>query len=124
MPKKQNTYETSTFGSELVAMKTATEYISGLRYKLRMMGIPISSPTYIYGDNMSVIHNTTASESTLNKKYNSIAYHFIREGVARGEWLTTFIKSTGSIADILTKSLPQPRRELLLKMVMYFIYDG
>ena len=49
-----------------------------------MMGIPISGPTYIYGDNMSVIHNTTASESTLNKKHNSIAYHFIREGVARG----------------------------------------
>ena len=89
-----------------------------------MMGIPISGPIYMYGDNMSMMHNTTAPESTLKKKHNSIAYHFIREGVARGEWLTTFIKSTGSIADNLTKSLPQPRRELLLKMVMYFIYDG
>ena len=89
-----------------------------------MIGIPIAGPTYIYGENMLVIHNTTASESTLKKKHNSIAYHFIREGFARGEWLATFIKSTDNIAHILTKSLPQPRRELLLKMVMYFIYDG
>ena len=124
MSKKQNICETSTFGSELVAMKTATEYIRGLRYKLRMMGIPISGPTYIYGDNMSVIHNTTAPESTLKKKHNSIVYHFIREGVARGEWIATFIKSTDNISDILTKYLPQPRRESLLKMVMYFIYDA
>ena len=32
MSKKQNTCETRSFGSELVAMKTATEYIRGLRY--------------------------------------------------------------------------------------------
>ena len=105
-------------------MKTATGYIKGLRYKLRMMGIPISVPIYIYRDNMSVIHNTTAPESTLKKNHNSIACYFVREGVSRGEWLVTFIKSTDNIANILTKSLPQPRRELLLKMVMYFIYDG
>ena len=40
MSKKQNTCETSTFSSELVAMKTAMEYIRGLMYKLRMTGIP------------------------------------------------------------------------------------
>ena len=32
--KKQSSVETSTFGSEFMAMKTATEYIRGLRYKL------------------------------------------------------------------------------------------
>lgn len=39
--KKQNSCETSTFGSEFVAMKQATEYVRGLRYKLRMMGITV-----------------------------------------------------------------------------------
>ena len=121
--KKQNTCKTSTFGSELVATKTAIEYLRGLRYKLRMMGIPLSGPAYVYGDNMSVIHNTAAPESTLKKKHNSIAYHFVREGVARGEWLVTFIKSVNNPADILTKSLPQPQREFLLKLFMHYIYD-
>ena len=38
--KKQTSCETSTFGSEFIAMKQACEYIRGLRFKVRMMGIP------------------------------------------------------------------------------------
>ena len=42
--KRHNTVETSTFGSDFMAMKLACEYICGLRYKLNMMGIPFSDP--------------------------------------------------------------------------------
>jgi hypothetical protein len=42
--KRQNTVETSTFGSEFVAMCIAVELIESLRYKLRMFGIPIDGP--------------------------------------------------------------------------------
>ena len=51
--KKQPTIETSVFG-----MKHGMETLRGIRYKLRMMGIPIKGPSYIYGENMAVIHNT------------------------------------------------------------------
>ena len=40
-------------------MKTGVEALRGIRYKLRMMGVPLNGPTYIYGDNMSVIYNIT-----------------------------------------------------------------
>ena len=63
-------------------MKQCTEYVRGLRYKLRMMGIPCGEPTYVSGDNQSVLANTTVPESTLKKKSQSIAYHFVREGCA------------------------------------------
>ena len=43
--KKQGSIETSSFGSEFTAMKTGMELIIGLRYKLRMMGVPIDGPT-------------------------------------------------------------------------------
>ena len=56
--KKQSTIETSMFGAEFVAMKQGMEALQGLRYKLRMMGVQINGTSYIYGDNMSVIHNT------------------------------------------------------------------
>jgi hypothetical protein len=56
-----------------------------VRYKLRMMGIPIDGPSYVYGDNMSVLHTTSNPESTLKKKSNSIAYHLVRESVAMDE---------------------------------------
>jgi hypothetical protein len=36
--KQQSTVETSSFGSEFNALKTAVELIKGLHYKLRMMG--------------------------------------------------------------------------------------
>ena len=49
--KNQGSCEVSTFGSEFVAMKQCCEYIRGLRYKLRMMGVPVNNPTFIYGDN-------------------------------------------------------------------------
>ncbi len=54
----------STFGSEFVVMKQATEYIWGLRYKLQMMGITVDEPAYVFGDNQSVLANTTAPGST------------------------------------------------------------
>ena len=82
--KKQATVETSVFGEEFVAMKIVVETLWGIRCKLRMMGVPISGLSYIYGDNMLIIHNTQIPESTLNKNINSICYHAIRESVAIG----------------------------------------
>ena len=53
--KKQATFEGTFFGDEFVSIKQGVEALRGIRYKLRMMGVVISGPTYIYGDNMSVI---------------------------------------------------------------------
>jgi hypothetical protein len=75
----------ASFGSEFVAMKQATEYVCGLRYKLRMMSIMVDEPAFVYGDNQSVLANTTNPSSTLKKKSNAIAYRFVREGCAQGE---------------------------------------
>ena len=57
--KNQATIETSVFGAEFVAMKIVMATLQGIRYKTSMTGAPISGPSYIYGDNMSVIHNTS-----------------------------------------------------------------
>jgi hypothetical protein len=104
--KKQASVETSSFGSEFVAMKQCCEYLRGLRYKLRMMGFPCDNPVYIQGDNQSVLANTTMPNSTLKKKNQSIAYHFIREGAARDEWRTSYVNTHENEADLLTKLLP------------------
>jgi hypothetical protein len=55
--KRQNTVESSTFGSDFVAMKTAMETIKGLRYKLRMMGVKIEGLTNVFCDNDSIVKN-------------------------------------------------------------------
>jgi hypothetical protein len=103
--KKQSGVETATFGSEFVAMKQACEYIRGLRYKLRMMGIPVDEPAFVFGDNQSVLCNTTAPASTLKKKQYALAYHFVREGVARDEWRTAYVNTHENLADLFTKTI-------------------
>ena len=120
--KKQTSIETSSFGSEFVAMKQCCEYLKGLRYKLRMMGIPVDDPVYVYGDNQSVLANTTVPESMLKKKSNSIAYHFVREGVAKDEWRTTYINTKCNPSDILSKNMTAGKnREEKVRLIMWDI---
>jgi hypothetical protein len=103
LSKQQATIETSVFGAEFVAMKYGNETLR-LRYKIPMMGIPLSGPTYVYGDNKSQVTNSSKPESTLRKKCNSICYHAIRESVAMGETLLTHIRTGENLADFLTKT--------------------
>jgi hypothetical protein len=46
--KRQNTVESSTFGSEFITLKISVELIKSLRYKLHMFGIPINSSTIVF----------------------------------------------------------------------------
>ena len=123
MSKQQPTIESSVFGAEFVAMKHGVEALRGLRYKLRMMGVPIDGPSFVYGDNMSVINNTSKPESMLKKKNNSICYHLIREAVAMKECVTTHIPTLKNYSDFLTKVLFGKKRRDLVGGVMYDIYD-
>jgi hypothetical protein len=82
--KRHTTVESSVFGAEFVAIDNGIEACNGLRYKLIMMGLTLSGPTYVYGDNMSVVHNTHRPESVLKKKENAICYHAVHEYGAIG----------------------------------------
>jgi hypothetical protein len=124
LSKKQTSVESSSFGSEFVAMKQLCEYVRGLRYKLRMMGIPVLGPAFIQGDNQSVLANATIPESTLKKKSQSIAYHFVREGAARDEWRTSYVNTNENEADLLTKLLPSGgKRQGFVRRMLHHIYS-
>jgi hypothetical protein len=124
LSKKQATAESSVFGSEFVAIKPPFEDLRGLRYKLRMKGVPLEGPTFIYGDNMSVINNSSKPESTLKKKSNSICYHAVREAVAMGECGVGHIRTHYNFADLLTKMLSGIVRRRLVHGILYDIYDN
>ena len=106
-------------------MKQAMEVSRGLRYKLRMMGVPIDGPTHMYGDNMSTIHNTQCPESQLKKKSKSSCYHAVREVVAMVELLTGHVKTDENPTDILTKDVGgEIKRKNLAQMYLYVVHDG
>ena len=62
--KKQARVETSTYGSEFVAAKTATEQIMDIRQTLRYLGAPIGAKSFLFGDNGSVVTSATLPHST------------------------------------------------------------
>ena len=117
--KRQNTVETSTFGSEIVAMRIAIELIEGLRYKLRMMGVAIDGECDLFCDNESVTKNVSRPESPIKKKHNSIAYHKARECIASKIIRVAKIEGERNQADLLTKLMAGPRLRELVGMVMW-----
>ena len=80
--KKQATVETATYGSEVVALKTATEQIMDIRKTLRYLGAPIGSKCFLFGDNRSVVISATLPNSTLSKYHIILVFHIVREAIA------------------------------------------
>jgi hypothetical protein len=116
--KRQNTVESSTFGSEFVAV-SAVDMIEGLWYKLRMMGIPLDGSTSVFCDNEGMVKNTTAPESPLKKKHVAICYHRCHETLAAGFIQLAKEDTKTNLADAFTKPLPSPRRKELLGRILY-----
>ena len=103
--KRQSAVQTPTFGAEFVALKKAVEEAVTLRYCLRAMGVKVSKPTVIYGDNMSTIINSTKPGSPLKKKYLALSYHFCREHFSAGVVDIRKIDTKENYADPFTKAL-------------------
>ena len=103
--KRQNTVETSTYGSELVASRIAIEHIIAMRYCLRMLGVKLEESSIMVGDNMAIILNTTIPSSAIKKKHQACNYHKIRESIAAGFITYGHIPSEDNVADIMTKPL-------------------
>jgi hypothetical protein len=116
--KRQNTVETSTFGSEFIALRIATELVESLRYKLRMFGVPIQGPARVFCDNESVVKSSIIPESRLKKKHCSIAYHRVREAISAGVLLVYYERSETNLADLLTKVLTANKREPLVQALL------
>ena len=88
------------------------------------MGIPVTEPCFVMGDNQSVLSNISVPNSMLKKKSNSIAYHFIREGTAKDECRFQYIKSAENPADILASAIAgEIDRKCKVSMMLYDIYD-
>ena len=122
--KKQGSCETSSFGSEFIAMKSCCEYVRGLRYKLLMLGIPVELPTYIFGDNQYVLVNSSKPHSILKKKSSSIAFHFVRKGAAKYKWQVAYLNKNYNPTDMATKSLDGgEKRSRFTSYLLHYVYD-
>ncbi len=87
-----------------------------------MIGIPVKEHAFVFGDNQSVLANTTMPQSMLKKKSQAVAYHFVREGCARDEWRTAYINTHDNVADLMTKPLPSgEKRSKFVRMILHHL---
>jgi hypothetical protein len=141
--KRQKKVDTSTYGSKLVASRIDTELILEIRYMLRSLGVALDGPALILGekcwymlrslgvalngpalmlgDNMSVVLNTTVPSFVLKRKYNSIAYHRVREAIAEMIMRFAYIKSEENVSDVLTKPLINEKFHYLIKWWLFCV---
>ncbi len=119
MSRRQNTVETSTLGSEFVALWTASYVIIALWYKLRMFSVPLTWPAQVYCDNQGVVKNSSIPESLFSKKHNAINYHAVREAAVAGVMEVHKEDTQTNLADMFTKVLPSDRRRELLGSILY-----
>jgi len=101
--KLQTIVKTATFGSQCVAACTATEQIIDLQLTACHLGVPIDVPSFMFGDNKSVINTASVSHSKLHKRHNALFYHWAHKAIAAG--ITRFhnIVGTTNPVDILSK---------------------
>ncbi len=88
------------------------------------MCIPMDQPSYVYGDNMSVITNVSKPESTLKKKLNSISYHAVRLDVAMGESPVAHIPTKKNLADLFMKVLYGQSQQFLVDRMLWDVYPS
>ena len=117
--KKQDTVETATYGSELVAAKTSTEQIMDIRQTLRYLGAPIHSKYFLLGDNRSVVTSATLPHSTLIKHHNMLAFHRVRKAMAAKLMDFYWIQSAYNLCDMLSKHWNHPTvYPMILKLLI------
>ena len=91
-----------------------------MRYMLCMLGIPIDGPSWLFGDNKSIVTSSTIPHSTLGKRWNALSYHRCREAVAAGIVWFHYIPTDENPSDVLTKALPHFKARVHVEPLLFW----
>jgi hypothetical protein len=90
---------------------------------LRMLGAPIDGPSWLFGDNQSVITSSTIPQSNLNKRHNALSYHRVRECIAAKILIFLHVASQYNPSDFLTKFLVYTKFRPLVQPLLFWKGD-
>ena len=121
--KKQNTVETSTYGSEFNTARIGAEQTMELRITLRYLGVPIKGPTRVFGDNESVVKSSNNPDAKLHKRHTILSFHRVREAIAAKVMTYHFLPGDQNPADILSKAWGYAQVWHLLKPLLFWEGD-
>ena len=103
-----------------MAARIAVDQIVDLRYTPMYLGVPITSKSFMFGDNKSVITSSTIPLSLLSKRHHISAYHRVREAIALKYLMFIWKDGKTNPADILSKHWEFPQILPLLKPLLFW----
>ena len=71
-------------------MRVAVDLVEALCNELRMFGVPLDGPAYVFWGNQSVTNAARTGAHTLQKKHNTICCHRVQE--ASGSELVIYLE--------------------------------
>ena len=101
--KLQSVVNTATYGSEATAGRTAIEQLRSNKLLLQHLGVRIIGPSILFGDNKTVVNGASLPPAKLHKRHLMLSYHYLREAMATGEYVYSFVNGKDNPSDILTK---------------------
>jgi hypothetical protein len=84
--------------------------------------VPVREKSYMFGDNQSVIKNSSIPYSSRNKRHNALSYHHAREMIAAKILGYYWINGKSNPADIVSKHWGYQQIWHLLKTLL--VYSG
>ena len=101
-----------------MAMSEATKEAMYLRQLLQDINmLPQPAPTIIYCDNQAAIQLTKTESQHNRAKHIDIRHHFVRDAIRRKIVTFKYVNSENNTADILTKAIPTPQHQKLVKQL-------
>jgi hypothetical protein len=101
----QPTVAASTTEAEYMAASAAVREGLWLRHLLADLGVRVGT-VQMFGDNQAALSLISNPVVSARSKHIDVMHHFVRERVARGEVVFTFVGTEQQVADCFTKSLP------------------
>lgn len=106
--KKQHTVSQSTCEAELYAEAAAVNEILWLRGILTELGLEVSGPSVLSGDNQSTQTISKNGVKTERTKHVDVKYHFVTQQIEDGVIQLEWVESKYQQADVFTKALAAP----------------
>ena len=90
-----------------------------IRQTLRYLGAPITTKSFLFGDNRSVVTSAPLPYSTLTKRHNILAFHRVTEAIAAKLMAFYWIQSAYNLSDILSNHWDHPTvYPMILKLLI------
>ena len=102
-----------------MALRQTTEEIMHMRYMLRCLGVPITKPSYLFGDNLGVIQNATNPDTEIKKKHVAISFHVVREAITSNILVPYWLKGKWNLSDIMTKQIGSVEFKTLVETIFW-----